>query len=432
MILRRIYAIIKLAAQYKGEWFFILSELNSVKLIKKITKDSSKNYKKDNDNSGDSKKNRNNNTEKQNNKNNKNNKRSKNATNNDHKKNKESIKKSKNNQERYKGQPDISLKNKCMYIHKNVCEVIINITKIALIVTILSTIFIFTKYTPAYAVTLNDELIGYVSNKESFGQKIQNEVLTSSNENVAFVALDNVNYKYEFVNTNAINEGSVINTLKENSKSIYKVYEVSNGNEDDAVYVNTEEEAQEIVDKLKSEYNKVTDDLSITTLYLEEEVSDEAIELAKAKINEKLKAEQEEKEKIESRTVNGIYLAVLPVTGGTISSRYGANESVRNHTHKGLDIAASYGTPIKAVADGTVIFSGTESGYGNLIKIDHGNSVTTYYGHCSKLLVSTGANVKAGDVIAKVGSTGNSTGNHLHFEIRINGSYVNPQKYIYN
>ena len=83
-----------------------------------------------------------------------------------------------------------------MYIHKNVCEVIINITKITLIVTILSTIFIFTKYTPAYAVTLNDELIGYVSNKESFEQKIQNEVLTSSNENVAFVALDNVNYKY--------------------------------------------------------------------------------------------------------------------------------------------------------------------------------------------------------------------------------------------
>lgn len=246
------------------------------------------------------------------------------------------------------------------------------------------------------------------------------------------MALDNVDYKYEFVNTKIIDENSVFETLKENSKNIYKVYEISNGDEDDAVYVKTEEEAQEIVNNLKSQYNKVTDNLAITSLYLEEEISDDAIKEAKDKMNEKLKEKQEEQEKIETRTVNGIYLAVLPVTGGTISSRYGSNESIRNHTHKGLDIAASYGTPIKAVADGKVILSGTESGYGNLIILDHGNSVTTYYGHCSKLLVQNGAEVKAGDIIAKVGSTGNSTGNHLHFEIRIDGSYVNPQKYIYN
>ncbi len=84
-----------------------------------------------------------------------------------------------------------------------------------------------------------------------------------------------------------------------------------------------------------------------------------------------------------------------------------------------------------AVADGTVKFAGVSGGYGNLVIIEHGNGVETYYGHCSSITTKVGTQVKAGDVIAKVGSTGNSTGNHLHFEIRINGVSVNPQKYIY-
>ena len=70
-------------------------------------------------------------------------------------------------------------------------------------------------------------------------------------------------------------------------------------------------------------------------------------------------------------------------------------------------------------------------GYGNLVKISHGNGVETYYGHCSKLYVKVGQTVKAGDTIAAVGSTGNSTGNHLHFEIRLNDKQVNPQNYLY-
>ena len=71
------------------------------------------------------------------------------------------------------------------------------------------------------------------------------------------------------------------------------------------------------------------------------------------------------------------------------------------------------------------------SGYGNLIIIDHENGIQTNYGHCSKLYASVGDEVDAGDTIAAVGSTGNSTGNHLHFEIRKNGSQINPQKYVY-
>lgn len=120
----------------------------------------------------------------------------------------------------------------------------------------------------------------------------------------------------------------------------------------------------------------------------------------------------------------------MPVKGN-VTSRYGSREAIRDHTHKGLDIAAKTGTPIKAAASGKVTYSGTMGGYGNLIIIDHGNGITTYYGHCSKLYKKVGATVNAGDLIAAVGNTGNSTGPHLHFEIRKNGVYVNPARYLF-
>ena len=129
-------------------------------------------------------------------------------------------------------------------------------------------------------------------------------------------------------------------------------------------------------------------------------------------------------------TVNGINLSALPVSG-TITSRYGESSSRRRSTHTGLDIASKTGTTIKATASGTVIFAATSGSYGKLIKIDHGNNVQTWYGHCNTINTKVGTKVKAGDKIATVGSTGNSTGPHLHFEIRINNKTVNPQRYLY-
>ncbi|NLB80507.1 MAG: peptidoglycan DD-metalloendopeptidase family protein [Clostridiaceae bacterium] len=112
---------------------------------------------------------------------------------------------------------------------------------------------------------------------------------------------------------------------------------------------------------------------------------------------------------------------------GTISSRYG-NRS--RGFHKGLDIAAPTGTPIKAADGGTVTFSGWSGGYGYLVKINHGNGYETYYGHCSSISVSPGEKVAKGELIAKVGNTGRSTGPHCHFEVRLNGVAQNPSKYI--
>src|SRR5207248_690042 len=95
--------------------------------------------------------------------------------------------------------------------------------------------------------------------------------------------------------------------------------------------------------------------------------------------------------------------------------------------HPGIDLAASYGTPIYATADGTVLRAGWNSGgYGNLVEIDHGRGITTRYGHMSAILVSAGQHVTRGEQIGRMGSTGRSTGNHLHYEVRIDNRPVNP------
>lgn len=116
-----------------------------------------------------------------------------------------------------------------------------------------------------------------------------------------------------------------------------------------------------------------------------------------------------------------------------ITSKFGDRESPTkgaSTNHKGIDIGASTGTAIVAAASGTVVISTYSYSAGNYIMINHGGGVYTVYMHCSKLLVSEGAQVKQGQTIAKVGSTGYSTGPHLHFGIRSGGQYVNPLKYV--
>lgn len=117
---------------------------------------------------------------------------------------------------------------------------------------------------------------------------------------------------------------------------------------------------------------------------------------------------------------------IWPVNGGYISDPF-----MSDRNHKGMDIAAPAGTDIYAADGGTVIEAGwNDGGYGNFVMIDHGNGYITLYGHASEVYVSSGDTVSQGDLIAAVGTTGDSTGNHCHFEVRFDGGFLNPDDFI--
>ena len=123
-------------------------------------------------------------------------------------------------------------------------------------------------------------------------------------------------------------------------------------------------------------------------------------------------------------------LYIWPVEG-RVSSHFGPrNISGGSKNHKGVDIAVSKGTEVMAARAGTVIWSGWNGGYGYLVKIEHEDGSVTYYGHNSELIAQVGDEVEQGDVIALSGSTGQSTGPHCHFEIRIDGTPVDPEDYL--
>lgn len=115
---------------------------------------------------------------------------------------------------------------------------------------------------------------------------------------------------------------------------------------------------------------------------------------------------------------------------GILTSRFGYRSLLGSTYHSGIDIGNSYGTSIYASDGGTVTYSGWMSGYGYLIIIDHGNGYQTYYGHNSSLVASLGQKVHKGQLIARMGSTGRSTGNHCHFGVKFNGTFVNPLNYL--
>lgn len=121
-----------------------------------------------------------------------------------------------------------------------------------------------------------------------------------------------------------------------------------------------------------------------------------------------------------------------PVPGARrISSGYGYRSiSIHSGFHTGIDIPSPMGTPAVAAESGTVIFAGYSGSYGNLMKVQHSNGIVTYYAHLSGFVASVGSSVSKGQTIALIGSTGNSTGPHLHFEVRINGAHTNPLNYV--
>lgn len=320
---------------------------------------------------------------------------------------------------------------------------------------------VFVKYKPVYKVTISGETIGFIDDKNLMEIKIEKYVKDDSG-NIAFRELKVLpEYEFEFIDREKeTKEKEVMLAVKNLTTTTYQNYAVT-ANGETKVVVDSQEKAESIVNQIKSDLQEVDLNLGIIEIY-ETTNSATEIENAKnilneykvAKVNEyqEKKAEEERlaKEAAEKAaqaarvksfassttansaptgSLNGLALAI-PVNG-SISSRFGSRSGSRSSTHTGLDIATSLGTGVRAIAPGTVTYAGYKGSYGNLVIVDHGNGVQSYYAHCSQLYVSSGQNVDSNSTIAAVGSTGNSTGPHLHLEIRINGQPVNPQNYLY-
>ena len=121
---------------------------------------------------------------------------------------------------------------------------------------------------------------------------------------------------------------------------------------------------------------------------------------------------------------------VYPLQGTRQSSKYGRRKhpvKKRIIHHHGIDLAAPIGSVIRAITDGVVVYADPHGGYGNFVVLKHAHGLTSHYGHCNKLRVKVGQRVRGGDIVATVGNTGVSTGPHLHFEIRKDGTPLNPE-----
>lgn len=305
-------------------------------------------------------------------------------------------------------------------------------------------------YKPTYSVFINGEQVGYTENKSDLQHKINEYVEKGdgSNSNVAFVQIANLpEYKLCLLKKDIVtNDDEIFNKVQEQGTTYYRYYAIAE-NQEEKFYVDNFEDAEKVVNGLKEKNSNNIEKISIVEKYetemkdliqSEEAISKLYVEKPKPVVVAKKTTTSTKYASTGSVNTSlttssakaNLGISLIRPVSGIITSRFGAASAIRRSSHTGLDLATSSGTPIKAAASGTVTFSGYKGSYGNLMVITHENGVQTYYGHCSQLYLSAGATVSQGQTIAAVGSTGNSTGPHLHFEVRVNGTAYNPENYV--
>lgn len=305
-----------------------------------------------------------------------------------------------------------------------------------------------TIYKPVYKVYIDGNEMGHIASKIAMEKEINKYIQNGDAENVAYVILNSkVDYELMLLKKDLqLEEDKIFTYVKDNCDVYYKVYAVKVSDEEKCI-VESLEEAQKIVDSVNEQQKKFTKQAKVEIeekVLLDYEFAED-IEVAIADIIKPLQDENEEiiKKKVQlssSKTISKEILEALkessdevdfkkPLEGGVISSRYGWRSM---GYHYGLDIAAPTGTSLYASESGVVTYSAWSGNYGYLVKIQHAGGYETYYAHCSKLFASVGDEVAKGDKIANVGSTGRSTGPHVHFEIRYNGKTLDPEVFIYD
>lgn len=337
---------------------------------------------------------------------------------------------------------------------------VVKVMSLILLSILFLIITIFIKYEPVYNVTLSGKSLGYIEDKNKLDETL-NKYMNNKTGTIAVIDIAVMpEYSFDLVSRGTKTSEEVITQkIIDTAIYTYKTYAVTLNGEIKAE-VATEAEAQEVIENLKNDLNSnIEFELGIVESFSTEQ-KDESKDSAFNKLNEiklaKTSEYEAEQARIEAQriaaeqariralqaqvavanvsgskgNINGISLSNPLRVSPYITSRYGERGS-RRYVHSGVDLATSLGTPIYSIASGTVTFSGWQGSYGNMVIVNHGNGVESYYAHCHTLNVSVGQTVSSNTMIATVGSTGNSTGAHLHLEIRANGTALNPQSYLY-
>ena len=328
------------------------------------------------------------------------------------------------------------LKKSVTHIRKSV-----KFTLLILIAAIMIFALVAYFFKPTYSVTLNGEFIGYTKNKSQLQARINEAIQQGDGANVAFKQVDIMpEYQLCLLKRDVeTNDDAIYDKVMEHSTTYYRYYAILEDGET-KYYLATFDEAEDVLNQLKEKESTNSDKITIEEIYNTEIKEFAQVETC---VNELYK--QKPVVRV-ARTSSGsgipptstntsgkkvnLGISLIRPTAGVVTSRFGLRS--RNN-HKGIDIGAPAGTAIYAAAAGTVTVSsyGYNGGYGNYVIINHTNGVQTVYAHCSSLVATQGQYVSQGQLIARVGSTGNSTGNHLHLEIRVNGVAQNPQNYLY-
>lgn len=314
-------------------------------------------------------------------------------------------------------------------------------------------------------VSQMEEIKKKIEKKETeIGEKEEELIQAKVDEDDQYESMKKrIRYMYENGNTQFIeilcesksigdflNKAEYISTISTYDRNMLVEFQkiVKNVEEQEAALQTENDELQAMQDEMIEKQDSVTELL----LTKEDEINQLASELGDTKNKlselEKAAAEALRKKKEQqlaqqqasnhsgsagSSVISGNGMFTHPCPGYTyISSGFGYREQPiagASTNHKGIDYAAPTGTPIYAAAAGTVVSAGYSGNAGNMIVINHGNGLTTYYMHCHEIYVSAGQTVSKGQNIAIVGTTGNSTGPHLHFQVNENGTPVNPEKY---
>ena len=251
------------------------------------------------------------------------------------------------------------------------------------------------------------------------------DVLLNSNNITDFIS------RYYILEEIAEYDSILIKQVEEEKKNIETTKQKLENEQAEIKIVKAKLEQTSIVlNNMKTLQQSYVDDLTDAEKVLQEQITE--YKKGQAEIEAKILAANSTDVNIQY--TGGEMLWPVAISGTAITSTYGVREHpiqgvVKEHT--GIDIGNTpMGSPVVAAADGIVTYAGWLGGYGNCVMINHGDGVVTLYGHGNKILTELNKEVKQGDVIMEVGSTGNSTGPHLHFEVRVNGTITNPLNYV--